>query len=84
MGSGGCVSHRCTPPPPPPPPHLIAGFDRAPGGRLLCTDGGDAGAKGGEGSVKELTDLKRQKQKLEEENNMLKYKMEVLIGASNP
>ena len=34
--------------------------------------------------MKELTDLKRQKQKLEEENNMLKYKMEVLIGASNP
>ena len=49
-----------------------------------CTDGGDAGKGGGEGSVKELTELKRKNKLLGEENNMLKYKMEVLIGARAP
>ena len=49
--------------------------------RRVYADGGDVGAKGGEANVKDVQELKRQKQKLEEENNMLKYKMEVLIGA---
>jgi hypothetical protein len=40
------------------------------------------GAKGGEANVKDVQELKRQKQRLEEENNMLKYKMEVLIGTA--
>ena len=46
-------------------------------------DGGDVGAKGGEANVKDVQELKRQKQRLEEENNMLKYKMEVLIGTAH-
>ena len=44
-------------------------------------DGGDVGAKGGEANAKDIQELRRDKKRLEEENNMLKYKMEVLIGA---
>ena len=40
------------------------------------------GAKGGEASIKDVQELKRQVQNLEDENRMLKYKMEVLIGAA--
>lgn len=40
--------------------------------------GGPAG-QGGAASTKEVGDLNRQLKKLEEENHMLQYKMEVLI-----
>ncbi len=41
------------------------------------------GAKGSEANVKDVQELKQQKKRLEEENNMLKYKMEVLIGTAH-
>ena len=41
------------------------------------------GAKGSEANVKDVQELKQQKKRFEEENNMLKYKMEVLIGTAH-
>lgn len=41
------------------------------------------GAKAGEGDFKKVQELERDKKKLVEENNMLKYKMEVLIGTTD-
>ena len=49
----------------------------------LRADGGDVGAEGGEANIKDVQELKRQVQTVEDENRMLKYKMEVLIGAAH-
>ena len=47
---------------------------------LVSADGAGGGGGGGGGSnAKDVSDLRRKVATLEEENNMLKYKMEVLI-----
>ena len=44
-----------------------------------ATGGGSGSTGGGGASTKEVGDLRREVARLEEENNMLQYKMEVLI-----